>query len=83
MNQYIKNNRVSFWCAVICVFLSDLCAVVLQFFKGNILDYAVAKDAERTIGYAVLLIVFILLEIDFSTVTDGSVQSLLLTVQGN
>ncbi|MBS6196716.1 MAG: ABC transporter ATP-binding protein [Clostridiales bacterium] len=65
MNKYIKNHRVSLWSAVFCVFLSSVCAVTLQFFKGNVLDYAIAGAVKDTICYALLLIGFILLEVLF------------------
>lgn len=61
----IRTVRRAFLLSVICVLISTVFAVALQFFKGNVLDYAVAGETEQTIRYAVLLIIFILCEILF------------------
>ena len=65
MKQYQKHNRGYFFGSLICIFVSNAFAVVLQFFKGEVLDYAIAGESLATIKYAVLLIVFILCEILF------------------
>ena len=63
MKTYRKKNRVHFIGALVSVFLSNLFAVVLQFFKGNVLDFAVAGELQTTVQYALLLIAFILCEV--------------------
>lgn len=63
MKKYQKKNRVYFIGALVSIFISNLFAVVLQFFKGDVLDYAVAREIQTTIKYAVLLITFILCEV--------------------
>ena len=63
MKKYQQNHRVYFIGALVSIFISNLFAVVLQFFKGDVLDYAVAGDMRTTIKYAVLLISFILCEV--------------------
>jgi len=63
MKKYQKKNRVYFIGALVSIFVSNLFAVVLQFFKGDVLDYAVAGEIQTTIKYAVLLITFILCEV--------------------
>lgn len=70
MKQYTKRNRSTLCGALICVLISAACAVTLQFFKGNVLDMAIAGDARATMKYALLLIGFILGEIGFYFVYD-------------
>lgn len=65
MRKYFKRNRAAFVGALICIFISNALAVVLQFFKGDVLDYAIAGSTETTIKYAALLISFILGEVLF------------------
>lgn len=65
MRKYFKRNRAAFVGALICIFISNALAVVLQFFKGDLLDHAIAGETETTIKYAVLLISFILGEVLF------------------
>ena len=55
MKKYQKKNRVYFIGAFVSIIISNLFAVVLQFFKGDVLDYAVAGEIRTTIKYAVLL----------------------------
>ena len=65
MKKYHKQNRNYFICALICVFISSVFAVTLQFLKGDVLDYAIAGETAQTGRYAGLLIAFILCEIFF------------------
>ncbi|MDY6846747.1 MAG: ABC transporter ATP-binding protein [Chloroflexota bacterium] len=65
MNKYVRKNRSLFIGAIVSILVSTSFAVILQFFKGNILDYAVAGDSRETIKYAILLIGSILVEIGF------------------
>ena len=65
MNKYFKKNRACFIGALIFTLISSLFAIVLQFFKGDVLDYAVAGDMKNALKFAVLLIAFILGEIGF------------------
>ena len=60
MRKYQKRNRAVFFGALICIFISNALAVVLQFFKGDVLDYAIAGEIQNTIKYGLLLISFIL-----------------------
>ena len=62
MRDYLKRNRVSFVGALCCVFISHAFAVILQFYKGDVLDNAIAGDIHATIQCGVLLILFILCE---------------------
>ena len=53
--------------------MKDLCFIdqlQLQFFKGDVLDYAAAGDVQKTIRYAALLIGFILCECLFYFLYD-------------
>lgn len=63
MKKYQKKYRVYFIGAFVSILISNLFAVVLQFFKGDVLDCAVAGEIQTTIKYAVLLITFILCEV--------------------
>lgn len=65
MKEYQKKNRRYFAGALISILISTLFAVVLQFFKGDVLDHAVAGETRKTIHYAILLIAFILCEVLF------------------
>lgn len=63
MKRYIKSNKSLFIEAIVLVLISTMFAVVLQFFKGNVLDLAIAGETQPTVKYATLLILFILAEI--------------------
>lgn len=65
MKQYTHKNRAALAGALICILISTVGAVVLQFFKGRVLDSAVAGNPAKTLSYSALLAVFILLEIGF------------------
>ena len=60
MYKYLKRNRLHFAGALIFVFFSTVFAVVLQFFKGEVLDYAIVGETRTTVRYGILLITFIL-----------------------
>lgn len=65
MEKYIrKHGRTLVW-ALVCILISTAFAVALQFFKGNLLDFAIAGKAQEAFRYMVLLISSILLEIGF------------------
>lgn len=63
MKEYQKKNRRFFLGALVSILVSTVFAVTLQFFKGDVLDYAIAGEMQKTIRYALLLIVFILCEV--------------------
>lgn len=65
MKKYEYRNRRYFVGALISILCSNLFAVSLQFFKGDVLDYAVAGDVNSTIRYGALLMSFILCEVFF------------------
>lgn len=65
MRKYFKQNLTSFTGLFICVFFSTAFAVVLQFFKGDILDYALSGNLRQSLHYGGLLIGFIFLEVLF------------------
>ncbi len=65
MKKYLQKNSAYYIGALVFILISNLFAVVLQFFKGNVLDYAIAGETETTIQYAILLIGFILGEVLF------------------
>ena len=70
MIKYQKNNRRYFVGALVSILIGTIFAVVLQFFKGDVLDYAAAGEVQKTVRYAVLLIVFILCECLFYFLYD-------------
>ncbi len=63
MIKYIKKYRKTLLLAVILTSISSFFAVRVQFLKGNVLDFALAKDSQNTLNYGVLLGAFILIEI--------------------
>lgn len=63
MKEYQKTNRRYFVGALVSILISTIFAVALQFFKGDVLDYAVAGETGQTIRSAALLIGFILVEV--------------------
>ena len=65
MKKYQKHNGACFAGALVCILISTAFAVALQFFKGDILDYAIAGEVQAALRYAALLIVFILSEVLF------------------
>ena len=65
MKKYKKRNLNYFILTLISIFTSTIFAVVLQFFKGDVLDNAIAGETKTTVKYAILLIIFIFGEILF------------------
>jgi len=65
MKKIRQKNNLWFAGAWICIFASNLFAVTLQFLKGDVLDQALLKEAGKTAGAALLLIVMILCETGF------------------
>ena len=65
MKKYEYKNCRYFIGALVSILCSNLFAVSLQFFKGDVLDYAVAGDMNNTVLYGALLIAFILCEVLF------------------
>lgn len=65
MKSYQKKYRACFAGALISILISTLFAVMLQFFKGQVLDQAVAGRAQETLRAVVLLAAFILAEVLF------------------
>lgn len=63
MKNYEHANRRSYLAALLCTLLSSVFAVALQFFKGAVLDHALAGQLTETVRYALLLIIFIFLEV--------------------
>lgn len=63
MKKYRKKNRRWFLAALASILISTFFAVALQFFKGDVLDYAVAGETRKAIRCAVALIAFILCEV--------------------
>ncbi len=65
MKKYQRKNRAHYIGALVFILISTIFAVVLQFFKGDVLDHAIVEDAAATLRYAALLIVSILGEVLF------------------
>ena len=63
MRKYFMQNSSYCLGALFFVLISTAFAVVLQFLKGDVLDYAVAGKIQTTLRYSLLLIVFILCEV--------------------
>lgn len=65
MKKYLRANGARYAGALVFILLSTAFAVVLQFFKGDVLDYAIAGEAAAAARYALLLIGSILGEVLF------------------
>ena len=63
MKRYHQRNRAAFFGTLLCILSSNAFAVVLQFFKGDVLDHAIAGEISTTIHYVLLLFSFILGEV--------------------
>ena len=63
MKTYQKHYRACFAGALFSILFGTIFGVMLQFFKGAVLDYAVAGNVSKTLYYAGMLIFFILLEV--------------------
>lgn len=66
MKRYEGQNRPWLAGALICTLISSLFAVALQFFKGDVLDCAIAGEGAAALRYALALAGFILGEVLFS-----------------
>lgn len=55
MKKYQKHNSAYYSGALVSILISTVFAVVLQFFKGDVLDRAIAGEAQATLKYAVSL----------------------------
>ncbi len=62
MKQYKERNRACYLGALAAAFIGTLFAVSLQFFKGDILDLALAGEVSAALRYTALLLLFILCE---------------------
>lgn len=65
MKQYHKQNCAWFAGALIAALCSDLFAVILQFFKGRVLDQAVAGQLRAALLSSAALLALILCEVLF------------------
>lgn len=65
MRKYERESRPWLAGALICTLISSLFAVALQFFKGGVLDRAIAGEGPAALGYGLALGAFILGEVGF------------------
>ena len=65
MIKYVKKNGRSLLFAFLFILTATAAAVILQFFKGTLLDSAIAGDGIETMRYSVILIFSILAETGF------------------
>ena len=70
MKTYQKQNRRFYFCALISILTATIFGVCLQFFKGDVLDFAAAGDISGTVRSAALLFGFILCETLFYYLYD-------------
>ena len=63
MKKYQKKHRRAFFAALVSILVSTVFAVWLQFFKGDVLDHAIAGAMGQTLRSVGLLISFILAEV--------------------
>ena len=74
MKKYERQNRPWLIGALGSVLAASLFGVALQFFKGEVLDSAIAGQGARTLGYGLALAGFILGEVVFFHLYRGSVR---------
>lgn len=65
MRKYERESGPWLAWALICTLISSLFAVALQFFKGGVLDRAIAGEGAAALGYGLALGAFILGEVGF------------------
>lgn len=65
MKKYQKHAGAYFIGALVFILISTMFTVVLQFFKGDMLDYVITGNTQAALRYATLLAAFILSEILF------------------
>lgn len=70
MKKYIRKNLKPLVLAIVFSTLAAIFAVRVQFFKGNVLDFALAKNVNHTLRYGFLLGLFILFELGFYYLYD-------------
>lgn len=62
MKTYSKRNRPFYIAALCAIFVSTIFSVTLQFFKGDVLDAAMAGNASQALRCVLLLLLFLLCE---------------------
>ena len=72
MKKYIKRNWKPLALAFLFSTMASIFAVRVQFLKGDVLDYALAKNTDNTLKYGLLLGLFIFLELGFFYLYDLS-----------
>lgn len=70
MKKYIKRNWKPLVLAFLFSTLAAMFAVRVQFLKGDVLDYALAKNTDNTLRYGLYLGLFIILELGFFYLYD-------------
>jgi len=70
MKKYIKRNWKLLLLAFLFSTLAAMFAVKVQFLKGDVLDYAIAKNTDNTLRYGLYLGLFIILELGFFYLYD-------------
>ena len=63
MKKYIHNNLKPLILAITFSVVASILAVRVQFFKGDVLDYALSRDFDNTLKYGLYLGLFIGLEL--------------------
>lgn len=62
MKTYSKRNHPFYIAALCAIFISTIFSVTLQFFKGDILDAAMAGNSSQALRSVLLLLLFLLCE---------------------
>lgn len=65
MNQIIKKHWRYLAFAILFTAISSLAAVYLQFIKGDVLDFALAKNSPAALRSGILLLLLIVVENSF------------------
>lgn len=70
MKKYIKANLPAYMGALICILISVATGTVLQFLKGDVLDFALAGDGSAALKTGIELLILILAETGFAFLYD-------------
>ncbi len=70
VKKYVKSNIFLLLQAILFSTITAIIAVRVQFFKGDVLDFALVSDVSSTVRYGLLLLLFILFELGFYYLYD-------------
>ncbi len=70
MKKYVRSNWKPLLFSIVFSMVASIFAVGVQFLKGNVLDYALAREAKPALSHGIWLGMFIALELGFFFLYD-------------